>query len=193
MDYRLELLRVPVSDVDKAKDFYRGLGWRIDADHRFEDASRMVQVTPTGSACSFSFGYAVTSATPGSAQGTELVVDDIEAARTDLIGRGAEVSEVFHWDDGGKRVPGPDPEHRSYRSYASFNDPDGNGWLLQEVISPVPGRTASVLATYGSVAGLAEVLRRAEEAHARYETEIGHADPNWPDWYAQFMVDESAG
>lgn len=192
MDYRLEDVRVPVSDVDRAKDFYQALGWRLDADFHFDDGSRAVQVTPPGSACSASFGSGVTSATPGSAQGLELVVDDIDAARTDLARHGAEVSEVFH-QEGLKPVPGPDPERRSYRSYASFNDPDGNGWVLQEVTTRLPGRTTSVLAAYGSVTALAEALRRAEAAHARYEAEIGHPDPDWARWYAQFMADESAG
>jgi catechol 2,3-dioxygenase-like lactoylglutathione lyase family enzyme len=185
VDYRLEVVRVPVSDVDRAKDFYRRLGWRLDADFSLGEGIRAVQVTPPGSACSVSFGTRIP-------QEPEVVVDDIEAARAELAGRGADVSEVFH-RDGAKQVPGPDPERRSYLSFASFNDPDGNGWLLQEVTSRLPGRTTSVLAAYGSVAALADALRRAEAAHGRHEAETGQSDPDWPAWYAQYMVNESAG
>ena len=185
MDYRLEVVRVPVSDVDRAKDFYQRLGWRLDADFSLGEGIRAVQVTPPGSACSVSFGTRIPPE-------PEVVVDDIEAARAELAGRGAEVSEVFH-RDGAKQVPGPDPERRSYLSFASFNDPDGNGWLLQEVTSRLPGRTTSVLAAYGSVAALADALRRAEAAHGRHEAETGQSDPDWPAWYAQYMVNESAG
>jgi catechol 2,3-dioxygenase-like lactoylglutathione lyase family enzyme len=192
VDYRLEVVRVPVSDVDRAKDFYQGLGWRLDADFPLGEGIRAVQVTPPGSACSVSFGTGITSATPGSAQGTELVVDDIDAARAELARRGAEVSDAFH-RDGAKVLPGPDPERRSYLSYASFNDPDGNGWLLQEVTARGPGRTTSVLSAYGSVDALADALRRAEAAHGRHEAETGQPDPDWPAWYAQYMADESAG
>jgi catechol 2,3-dioxygenase-like lactoylglutathione lyase family enzyme len=185
VDYRLEVVRVPVSDVDRAKDFYQRLGWRLDADFSLGEGIRAVQVTPPGSACSVSFGTRIP-------QEPEVVVDDIEAARAELAGRGADVSEVFH-RDGAKQVPGPDPERRSYLSFASFNDPDGNGWLLQEVTSRLPGRTTSVLAAYGSVAALADALRRAEAAHGRHEAETGQSDPDWPAWYAQYMVNESAG
>jgi catechol 2,3-dioxygenase-like lactoylglutathione lyase family enzyme len=191
VDYRLEVVRLPVSDVDRAKDFYQGLGWRLDADFPLGEGVRVVQVTPPGSACSVSFGTGITSAQPGSAEGTELVVDDVEVARAELAGR-AEVSEVFH-RDGAELLPGPDPERRSYLSYASFNDPDGNGWLLQEVTTRLPGRTTSVLAAYGSVDALAEALRRAEAAHGRHEAETGQPDPDWPSWYAQYMADEAAG
>lgn len=192
MDYRLEVMRVPVSDVDRAKTFYQGLGWRLDADFKFDDGRRTVQVTPPGSACSVQFGTGVTATAPGSAQGMELVVNDIDAARSDLAGHGAEVSEVFH-RDGAKRVSGPDPEHRSYQSLASFSDPDGNGWLLQEITTRLPGRTTSPLAAFDSVEGLAEALRRAEAAHGRHEQEIGHAEPDWPKWYAQYLADETGG
>ena len=191
MHYRFEVVTVPVSDVDRAREFYQRLGWRLDADFQFEDGGREVQVTPPGSACSVHFGTGVTPARPGSAQGLELVVDDIDAARDELAGHGAEVSEVFH-TDGGARVPGPDPEHRSYHSLASFSDPDGNGWLLQEVTSRLPGRTTSPLAAYGSVSALANAMRRAAEAHSKHEKEIGRSDPDWPDWYAQYMADEAA-
>lgn len=192
MDYRLEVVRLPVSDVERAKDFYTGLGWRLDADLLSDDGKRTVQVTPPGSACSVHFGTGVTAAEPGSEQGLELVVEDIDSARSELSRRGTKVSDVFH-PNGAKRSPGPDPEHRSYQSLAAFNDPDGNGWLLQEVTARLPGRTTSPLAAYGSVEALADALRRAEAAHGEYEQEIGHADADWPTWYAQYMADESAG
>jgi catechol 2,3-dioxygenase-like lactoylglutathione lyase family enzyme len=192
VDYKLEVVRVPVSDVDEAKQFYQGLGWRLDADFKFDDGQRIVQVTPPGSACSVQFGSEATATASGSAQGLELVVDDIETARSDLRRHGAEVSEVFH-RNGAKRTPGPDPEHRSYQSLASFTDPDGNGWLVQEVTTRLPGRATSALAAYGSVHDLAEALNRAATAHHSYEKKIGHADPDWPNWYAQYMADESAG
>ena len=169
MDYRLEVVRIPVSDVDRARDFYQGLGWRLDFDVRDKDGTRSVQVTPPGSACSVFFST-------GIAPGQDLVVDDIDAAQAELSGRGAEVSGVFHLD-GPKRVPGPAPGHKSFGSYVSFNDPDGNGWLVQEVTTRLPGRAISVLAAYGSVAALADALRRAATAHGRHEKEIGHPDP----------------
>ncbi len=184
MDYRLEVAMVPVSNVDATKDFYRGLGWRLDADFNLGDGVRVVQLTPPGSACSVSFGT-------GIGQGLELVVDDIDAARTELTTQGIGVSDVFH-REGAKQVPGAAPNHESYNSYASFKDPDGNGWLLQEVTTRLPGRTTSPLAAYGSVDNLADALRRAAEAHGRHEQEIGHADADWPAWYAQYMADESA-
>ena len=185
MEFRLEVVRIPVSDVDRAKDFYQGLGWRLDFDSCSEDGTRSVQVTPPGSACSVFFST-------GIAPGQDLVVDDIGAGQAELSGCGAEVSGVFHLD-GAERVPGPAPGHKSFGSYVSFNDPDGNGWLVQEVTTRVPGRTISVLAAYGSVAALADALRRAAAAHGRHEKEIGHPDPGWPDWYAQYMAEESAG
>jgi catechol 2,3-dioxygenase-like lactoylglutathione lyase family enzyme len=185
VDYRLEVVRIPVSDLDRAKGFYQGLGWRLDFDFRYEDGTRRVQLTPPGSACSVFFST-------GIAPGQDLVVDDIDAARAELERSGTEVSEVFHLD-GTKRVPGPAPGHKSFGSYASFNDPDGNGWVVQEVTTRIPGRTTSVLAAYGSVAALADALRRAEAAHSRHEAETGQPDPDWPDWYAQYMAGESAG
>jgi catechol 2,3-dioxygenase-like lactoylglutathione lyase family enzyme len=139
VDMRLEVITVPVTDVDRAKDFYLSLGWRLDTDVEFSDDVRGVQMTPPRSACSITFGKGLTTAAPGSAQRMELVVEDIEAARDELVGRGVEVSEIFH-RDGANLLPGPDPERRSYLSYASFNDPDGNGWLLQEVTTRAPGR-----------------------------------------------------
>jgi catechol 2,3-dioxygenase-like lactoylglutathione lyase family enzyme len=175
---------IPVSNVDTAKEFYQGLGWRLDADFDLGGGARVVQLTPPGSACSVSFGS-------GIGAGMELVVEDIEAARSELVGRGAEVSEVFH-REGAKTVPGPEPKHQSYASYASFKDPDGNAFLLQEVTTRLPGRTTSPLATYGSEENLAEALRRAAEAHGQHEAEIGREDPDWPDWYAHFMATESS-
>jgi catechol 2,3-dioxygenase-like lactoylglutathione lyase family enzyme len=147
VDLKLEVVVIPVSDVDKAKDFYTGLGWRLDADVPTDGRFRVVQVTPPGSACSVIFGTGVSSATPGSVQGLHLIVTDVEAARAELVGRGADVSESFH-DAGGVfhhagtegRVPGPDPERRSYGSYATFSDPDGNEWVLQEITTRLPGR-----------------------------------------------------
>jgi catechol 2,3-dioxygenase-like lactoylglutathione lyase family enzyme len=139
IDMKLEVVTLPVSDVDRAKSFYQSLGWRLDADLAFGDDIRAVQLTPPRSGCSISFGKGLTTAEPGSAQRFELVVDDIDAAREDLISRGVEVSELFHRDESGL-VPGPDPERRSYLTYASFSDPDGNGWLLQEVKARPPAR-----------------------------------------------------
>ncbi len=185
MDYRLEVVRIPVSDVDRARDFYQGLGWRLDADFHFDDGSRTVQVTPPGSACSVSFGSIPSTY-------LELVVDDIADGRAELAEHDVNVGSIFH-RDGGQQVPGPDPGHRSYNSLVPFTDPDGNSWLLQEVTTRLPGRTTSPLAVYGSVAGLADALRRAADAHARHENEIGHSDPDWPIWYAQFMANEGNG
>jgi catechol 2,3-dioxygenase-like lactoylglutathione lyase family enzyme len=175
---------IPVSDVDKAKEFYQGLGWRLDADFPLGDGARVVQLTPPGSACSVSFGTGVSP-------GMELVVNDIDAARTELAGHGVQVSDVFH-RNGGKLAAGPDPDHTSYNSYASFKDPDGNGWLLQEVTNRLPGRTTSPLAAYGSEAALADALRRAAEAHGRQEGAMAREDPHWPEWYARFMAEETA-
>ena len=200
MDMRLEVVVVPVSDVDRARDFYMGLGWRLDADLAAGPDFRVVQMPPPGSACAVVFGTGITSAAPGSAQGLQLVVDDIDAARAELADRGAPVSEVFH-DAGGvfhhagdtARVPGPAPEHKTYGSWVSFRDPDGNEWFVQEVTTRLPGRATSALAVYGSVTNLADTLRRAEAAHAKYEEETGQADPDWPDWYARYMASELAG
>ena len=185
MDYRLEVVTLPVADVDAAKTFYQGLGWRLEADIDLGGGGRIVQFTPPGSACSISFGT-------GLSNNAELVVGDIDAARADLVERGVEASEVFH-REGAKFVPGPDPERRSYFSYVSFSDPSGNPWLVQEITTRLPGRSTSVLAAYGTVEALADALRRAAAAHGRHEEEIGQADPNWPDWYAQYMADESSG
>jgi catechol 2,3-dioxygenase-like lactoylglutathione lyase family enzyme len=197
---RLEVVVLPVSDVDRARDFYQALGWRLDADFPVDEGFRVVQMTPPGSACSIIFGTEVTSAAPGSARGLQLVVPDIDAARAELAARGAGVSEVFHDATGvfhhagtQARVPGPAKDHQTYGSWVSFSDPDGNSWFAQEVTTRLPGRATSALASFGSVAALAAALRRAEAAHGKHEEEIGHADPDWPDWYAQYMADESAG
>jgi len=200
VDMRLEVVVLPVSDVDRARDFYRTLGWRLDADFTVEEGFRVVQMTPPGSACSVIFGTGVSSAVPGSAQGLQLVVTDIDAAREGLASHGAPVSEVFHDATGvfhhageQARVPGPAADRKSYGSWVSFSDPDGNSWYVQEITSRLPGRETSPLAVFDSVAGLAAALRRAAAAHGKHEQEIGQADPNWPDWYAQFMADEAAG
>jgi catechol 2,3-dioxygenase-like lactoylglutathione lyase family enzyme len=205
VDMKLEIVVIPVSDVDRAKEFYGRLGWRLDADYAAGDDFRVIQFTPPGSGCSVIFGRNVTAAAPGSAQGLYLIVSDIEAARADLIGRGVAVSEVFH-DGGGVylgpdepyifgrvRVSGPDPERRSYRAFASFSDPDGNGWLFQEITTRLPGRVSADATTFASSTDLAGALRRAEAAHGVYEKGLGKRDENWPDWYAQFMVEEQAG
>jgi catechol 2,3-dioxygenase-like lactoylglutathione lyase family enzyme len=196
---KLEVVVLPVSDVDRARDFYAGLGWRLDADFVTGPDFRVVQVTPPGSACAVIFGTGVTSAVPGSTQGLQLVVQDIDAARAELAARGAPVSEVFH-DAGGvfhhagthARVPGPAEGRKSYGSWVSFDDPDGNSWFVQEVTTRLPGRATSALAAFDSVTELAGALRRAAAAHGKHEEEIGRADPDWPDWYAQYMADHPA-
>jgi len=195
VDLKLEVITIPVSDVDRAKQFYEGLGWRLDAD--FSDGSdRAVQFTPPGSPGSIHFGKPSQGA-PGSAQGMFLVVSDIQAARDDLLRRGVEVSEVFHFAKGpapfGGPVGGPAPDHGSYGSYAVFNDPDGNGWLLQEVTTRFPGRIDSHATTFASVADLASALRRAEAAHGEHEKRTGERDADWPSWYAEYMVHEQSG
>jgi catechol 2,3-dioxygenase-like lactoylglutathione lyase family enzyme len=192
VDMKLEVVTVPVSDIDRAKEFYGGLGWRLDAD--FSNGSdRAVQFTPPGSQCSIHFGR---NAKPGSAQGLFLIVPDIQAARDELARRGVEVSEVFHYAAGpgpfGGQVNGIAPDHQSYGSYATFSDPDGNGWLLQEVTTRFLGRVAGDT-TYASVADLSQALRRAEAAHGEHEKRTGQRDANWPDWYAAYMVAEQAG
>ena len=202
VDMKFEAVVIPVSDVDRAKQFYEKLGWRLDADFRFDNGFRVVQFTPPGSGCSVQFGTNITSATPGSARGLYLVVSDIEAARDELAARGVEVSDVFHagtpgaqfQPDGTRgRVKGPSPDHATYGSFATFSDPDGNGWLLQEVTTRLPGRIDTGETTFASVADLASALRRAEAAHGEHEKRIGAADANWPDWYAAYMVAEQAG
>jgi len=206
VDMKLEIVVIPVSDVDRAKEFYGRLGWRLDADFASGDDFRVIQFTPPGSGCSVIFGKTVTAAAPGSAQGLYLIVSDIEAARRELLGRGIEVGEVFHEPGGGdagtddpylfgrRRVSGPDPEHRSYRSFASFSDPDGNGWLFQEITTRLPGRIDSATTSFASASDLASAFRRAEAAHGEHEKRAGGGrDANWPDWYATYMAAEQAG
>jgi catechol 2,3-dioxygenase-like lactoylglutathione lyase family enzyme len=205
VDMKLEVVVIPVSDVDRAKGFYGDLGWRLDADFATNDDWRAIQFTPPGSGCSVIFGRNVTAAAPGSARGLYLVVSDIEAAREELLRRGVEVSEVFHGADdvragadepyvfGRLRISGPDPERRTYRSCASFSDPDGNGWLLQEVTARLPGRVDADATTFTSSAELAAALRRAAAAHGEHEKRTGQHDADWPGWYAEYMAAEQAG
>ena len=195
IDMKLEAVVIPVADVDRAKTFYGGLGWRLDADFIVGDDFRGVQFTPPGSPCSIHFGKGVTSAAPGSARGLYLVVSDIEAARADLVNRGVEVSEIFHRDGPGKPpISGRDPAGRSYVSNASFSDPDGNGWLLQEITVRLPGRVDTDVTTFTSAGELATALRRASAAHGEHEKRTGgQYDVNWPDWYAEYMAAEQAG
>ena len=205
IDLKLEIVVIPVSDVDRAKTFYAGLGWRLDADYASGDDYRVIQFTPPGSSCSVIFGKNVTAAAPGSAQGLYLIVSDLEAARNELLGRGVEISEPFHdagdvyvgpdqpYLFGRVRVSGPDPEHRSYRSFASFSDPDGNGWLFQEITARLPGRIDAADTTFTSQTELAAALRRAAAAHGEHETRTGAHDENWADWYADYIVREQAG
>ncbi|MPY30085.1 glyoxalase [Streptomyces adustus] len=200
MDMKLEVVVVPVSDVDRAKEFYTALGWRLDADVTTGEDFRVVQVTPPGSPASVIFGTSVTDQAPGSARGLHLIVDDIDAARDELKRRGAEPSEVFH-DAGGvfhhagtdARVPGPDPQRGSYGSFLSFSDPDGNGWILQEITTRLPGRLDPASTAFASTEDLVGALRRAAAAHGEHEARTGAEDPDWPDWYARYMVAEQAG
>jgi catechol 2,3-dioxygenase-like lactoylglutathione lyase family enzyme len=204
VDMKFEIVVIPVSDIDRAKEFYANLGWRLDADYDNGSDFRVIQFTPPGSGCSVIFGRNVTAATPGSAQGLYLIVSDIAAARSELLRRGVEISEVFHGagvysgpDEpylfGRVRVNGPDPEHRSYRSFASFHDPDGNGWIFQEITARLPGRIDSSATWFASVTDLAAAFRRAEAAHGEHEKRTGQHDANWADWYAAYIVAEQAG
>jgi catechol 2,3-dioxygenase-like lactoylglutathione lyase family enzyme len=202
VDMKFEAVVIPVSNVDRAKEFYIKLGWRLDADFRFDNGFRVVQFTPPGSGCSVQFGANITSALPGSARGLYLVVSDIEAARDDLVARAIEVSNVFHAGTPGAqfqpdgapgRVSGPSPDHATYGSFTTFSDPDGNVWLLQEVTNRLPGRIDTGETSFASVEDLASALRRAESAHGEHEKRIGAADQNWPDWYAAYMIAEQAG
>ena len=205
VDMKFEIVVIPVSDVDRAKDFYAKLGWRLDADYAHDDDFRVLQFTPPGSGCSVIFGKNVTTAAAGSSQGLYLIVSDLEATRAQLLRRGVEVSEVFHNEGvyagtdeaylfGRVRVSGPDAEHRSYRSFASFKDPDGNGWLFQELTTRLPGRIDSAATTFASTSDLANAMRRAAAAHGKHEERTGgQRDENWPDWYAVYMVAEQSG
>jgi catechol 2,3-dioxygenase-like lactoylglutathione lyase family enzyme len=200
-DMKLEAVVIPVSDVDRAKAFYGSLGWRPDADFAFDNGFRVVQFTPPGSPCSIQFGANITSAAPGSARGLYLVVADVGAARDELAGRGVKVSEVFHAEapgaqfqaDGAGRVDGPADDRASYGSFATFSDPDGNGWLVQEITTRLPGRVDAAETSYSSVDDLERALIRAATAHGEHEKRIGQADKAWPAWYAKYMVAERTG
>lgn len=198
-DMKLEVVVLPVADVDRAADFYDHLGWRKDADFRNGDA-RLLQFTPPGSACSIIFGTGITPAQPGSVQFLHLIVSDIDEARRELIADGVTVSEVFHDRTGHfnrfdprVRASGPDPEHRSYGTFVTFNDSEGNGWILQEITERLPGRIDTAETAYANAADLASAMRRASAAHDKHEKRIGKRDDNWPDWYAQYMVAEGHG
>ncbi|TCN41838.1 putative enzyme related to lactoylglutathione lyase [Kribbella orskensis] len=201
VDLKLEVIVIPVTDVDRAKTFYGNLGWRLDADFAFDNGFRVVQYTSPGSPASVQFGSNITSATPGSAQGLYLVVSDIEAAREDLVAHGAAVSEVFHPEspgaqfqaDGTGRGSGRADDQASYGSFATFSDPDGNTWLLQEVTTRLPGRIDTGVTSYASVKDLMDALLRAALAHGEHEKLTGEHDEQWPAWYADYMVAEQAG
>jgi catechol 2,3-dioxygenase-like lactoylglutathione lyase family enzyme len=202
VDMNLEVVVIPVSDVDRAKEFYGQLGWRLDADFPFDNGFRVVQFTPPGSGCSVQFGTNMTSAAPGSAHALYLIVSDIEAARDQLVARGVEVSELFHTGTPGAqfqrdgtsgRIGGPAPDHASYRSFATFSDPDGNGWLLQEITTRLPGRIDAATSSFTSASDLASAFRRAEAAHGQHEKRTGQRDANWANWYAAYIVAEQTG
>jgi|HubBroStandDraft_6_1064221.scaffolds.fasta_scaffold45543_2 catechol 2,3-dioxygenase-like lactoylglutathione lyase family enzyme len=202
VDTKIEAIVIPVADVDRAKKFYANLRWRLDADFPFENGFRIVQFTPPGSGCSIQFGTKITSAAPGSAHGLYLIVSDIQAAHDELVALGVKVSEVFHAGTPGAqfqpdgtsgRIGGPAPDHASYGSFATFSDPDGHGWLLQEVTARLPGRIDLAGTAFASANDLASALRRAETAHGQHEKRTGQSDANWPAWYAEYMVAEQAG
>ena len=202
MDEKLEAVVIPVADADRAKEFYLGLGWRLDADRAAGDSFRIVQLTPPGSDCSIQFGTGLTSGAPGSAQDLYLIVSDIEAARAELVTHGVEASEVFHegapgarfiTDGTNGRLSGRAPDDASYGSFVSFRDPDGNSWLIQEITTRLPGRVDQAATSFASASDLADAMRRASAAHGEHEKRIGQADANWPDWYARYMVAEQAG
>jgi catechol 2,3-dioxygenase-like lactoylglutathione lyase family enzyme len=199
---KLEVVVIPVADADRSKEFYASLGWRLDADFAFDNGFRVVEFTPPGSSASIQFGTKIATAAPGSVRGLYLVVFDIQAARDALAERGIDVSEVFHpgapgaqfAPDGADRTSGPAPEHQSYSSFATFRDPDGNEWLLQEVTQRLPGRVDATETAFASTADLANAMRRASVAHGEHEKrQGGEYDVNWPDWYAAYMVAEEAG
>jgi catechol 2,3-dioxygenase-like lactoylglutathione lyase family enzyme len=194
-DLKLEVVAIPVSDVDRAKRFYGDtLGWRLDGEFVVGDSFRALQYTPPGSPCSIHFGKGVTPAAPGSARGLFLIVTDVVAARAELVDRGVAISEVFHVTGPGRPpINGPDPQRHSYASYASFEDPDGNAWLLQEVTQRLPGRVDATETTYGSLIDLANAMRRAETAHGEHEKRTGQRDADWPSWYAEYMIAEQSG
>lgn len=189
VDMKLEVIVIPVSDAERAEQFYRKLGWRQDVT---PPGSGVYQFTPHGSACSVQFGNGLTTAAPGSAQRNYLIVSDIEAARNALVAAGIDVGELFHITPNGP-VSGLDPEHGTYRSRALFSDPDGNSWQLQEITTRLPGRIDSGVTSFGSVTDLISALRRAEAAHGEHEKRTGVRDANWADWYAAYMGAEQAG
>lgn len=200
IDMKLEVIVIPVADIERAKAFYTRLGWRLDIDLATTPDFRVVHFTPPGSACSILFGKGLTHDKPGTAQGLHLTVSDVVAAQADLVARGIDVSEVFH-DAGGvfhhagteARVSGPQPERRSYGSFATFSDSEGNGWAFQEITTRLPGRVDASGAQFSSQADLAGALRRAAAAHGEHEKVTGKHDDNWPDWYAAYLVAEQAG
>jgi catechol 2,3-dioxygenase-like lactoylglutathione lyase family enzyme len=187
IDTKLEVVRIPVTDVERAKRFYTSLGWRLDADFLFSENERAIQFTPLGSDASIQFDPSATGSVT-----QFLVVSDIDATRADLLARGVAVSDVFHREGADAQVPGPAPDHADYGSFVAFSDPDGNVWLVQEVNNRLPGRVVGKTA-YGSVNDLTAALRRAEEAHGEYETTLGHRHDDWAPWYADFMVREQSG
>jgi catechol 2,3-dioxygenase-like lactoylglutathione lyase family enzyme len=202
VDMHLEIMIIPVSDVDRSKQFYQRLGWRLDADDAPLPGLRIVQFTPPGSAASITFGLGLTAAAPGSAEGG-LIVSDVVAAHDELVGRGIGASEIWHGPPfpAEARQPGPDPERTSYGSFCSFTDPDGNTWLVQEVTTRLPGRIDAAGTAFGSTADLASALLRAEAAHVEHQKRTGRShlfhrsgqDENWPAWYAAYLVAEQAG
>ena len=200
VEMKLEVVVIPVSDVDRAKEFYVRLGWRLDADRVIGDNFRLVQFTPPGSGASIQFGVNLTTAIPGSAQAMLLIVSDIEAARQQLAAQGIETTEVFHCESGtscrfpgiGARVSGPQLERLSYQSFVSFQDPDGNGWVLQEVTTRLAGRVAGNT-TFTSARDLAQAMIRAAKAHGQDEERFRQANPDWPNWHAEYMVREQSG
>jgi catechol 2,3-dioxygenase-like lactoylglutathione lyase family enzyme len=194
IDMKVEVALIPVSDVDRAKEFYTSLGWRLDADDAPLDGLRIVQFTPPGSGCSVTFGKGLTAAAPGSAEGG-LVVSDIKAAHDELVGRGIDAGEVWHGPPfpAEARQPGPDPQRTSYGSFCSFQDPDGNLWIVQEVTRRLPGRIDPATTTFASANDLASAMRRAAAAHGKHEKRNGQQDANWPDWYAAYMAAEQTG
>jgi catechol 2,3-dioxygenase-like lactoylglutathione lyase family enzyme len=194
VDMKFEVSLIPVSDVDRAKEFYTRLGWRLDDDIVMGNDFRVVQITPPGSGSSISFGKGVTAAAPGSFRGG-LIVSDIEAAHKEFVARGVKASEVFHGSpfSPAGRISGPDPERRSYSSYVAFEDPDGNAWIVQEVTRRVPGRIDPATTTFASANDLASAMRRASAAHLEREKRNGQRDTNWPGWYAAYMAAEQAG
>jgi catechol 2,3-dioxygenase-like lactoylglutathione lyase family enzyme len=203
-DMKLEVVIIPVADVDRARNFYTRIGWRLDGDFAGDDGSRALQFNPPGSGCSIQFGANITDAAPGTAQGLHLIVSDIDAARANLLARGVEVTPVYHCDSGyfcryptqqakTGRIDGAAPDHGTYGSFASFSDPDGNGWVLQEVTTRFPGRVDPSETSFSSANDLASALRRAAAAHHEHEARTGEKNRNWPDWYSAYMVAEHAG